>query len=170
MRALFCVGGLKHLGAAVIGYGSIRQLYAGPLRKQSVHHSVARCRNSIKSVGSTFGTERKKLNSHCRNSSKSGWKWVTRTTKEIFHRYADQSQQVLQKKGQRLLVAASMDVLPRGSGNFGHYHFPRNFSNFLGENQQRQPANSAPTLISGPQKISGPCAKGTSCGPPCQRS
>ena len=49
---------------------------------------------------------------------------VFRPAKEIFHRYADQCLQALQfhlqKKGPRLLIAASVDVLPRGSGDFGH--------------------------------------------------
>ena len=45
-------------------------------------------------------------------------------TQGMLQRHGDRNQQVLefdlQKKGHHLLIAASMDVLPRGPGDFNH--------------------------------------------------
>ena len=51
---------------------------------------------------------------------------------------ADQSQRVfhlISKKGHRLLIAPSVDVLSYGSGNFGHDPFLGKSSDFNGEKQ-----------------------------------
>ena len=68
----------------------------------------------LKLLGATRSTlgRKKKANSHCQNCHKSGRKWIFRPAEENSHRYADQSQQVLQ--------FVSIDVLPRGSSSFGH--------------------------------------------------
>ena len=60
---------------------------------------------------------------------------VFRLAQEISHQYGDRNQQVvefdLQKKGHRLLIAASMDVSARGAGNFSHDPSLGKISNFF---------------------------------------
>ena len=57
-----------------------------------------------------------------------------RPAQKIFSRYGDQNQQVvefdLQKKTHRLLIAAFMDIFPRGAGDFSQDQSLEKFLDF----------------------------------------